>query len=105
MARVDQLRRFGDLVAELAALGAAGLLKLHANVSPAFAVFGDGLNDNDNTTAPLGASLETTELSAKASSPPPPPRSDPADRIYREAYPFPTNSVRRSSYEQSVTTE
>jgi hypothetical protein len=72
MARVDQLRRFGDLVAELAALGAAGLLKLHANVSPAFAVFGDGLNDNDNTTAPLGASLETTELSAKASSPPPP---------------------------------
>src|SRR5205814_10574456 len=31
MARVDQLRRFGDLVADLAALTSAGLWKLHSS--------------------------------------------------------------------------
>jgi uroporphyrinogen-III decarboxylase len=39
MAGVDQLRRFGDLVADLAALAAAGLRKLHGNGSPTISHF------------------------------------------------------------------
>jgi hypothetical protein len=41
MAGVDQLRRFGDLVADLAAFAAAGLRKLHGNVSST-------IRDHDN---------------------------------------------------------
>jgi hypothetical protein len=38
-ARVDQLRRFGDLIADLAALTAAGLWKFHGMTPPPFSGF------------------------------------------------------------------
>jgi hypothetical protein len=64
MAGVDQLRRFGDLVADLAALAAAALRKFHGTCLLHSQVFDDGLDNNDNTTPPQPGNCPRSDFAA-----------------------------------------